>query len=282
MSPSPVVSRVVVAVLDGLRPDAIDPFDLRHWKRLARGGAETRAGTSVRPSVTATALTSLFTGVAPSVHGIESEAFRLPKQPGRLPLVTKVLAAHGIPTTVHIRRIPWLCRGLARQFARHAGAARVTMTGDHAPEILAAAEGTLRERLPGFTFLHFPDADRAGHAHGWMSGAYAAAARTLDDTLGRLAGMLELDRGDDTLLIACADHGGGGAVPTNHHSAHPLDTTIPILMAGRGVRPGVCLDGASWLDLPATVAWTLGVTPPSAWDGRPLTEAFAETLVAAA
>lgn len=113
MSQSPVVSRVVVAVLDGLRPDAIDPFDLRHWKRLARGGAETRVGPSVRPSVTAAALTSLFTGVAPSVHGVETEAFRLPKQPGRLPLVPKVRAVNGIPTRVHIRRIPWLCRGHA-------------------------------------------------------------------------------------------------------------------------------------------------------------------------
>lgn len=71
-------------------------------------------------------------------------------------------------------------------------------------------------------------------------------------------------------------------MPTHHHSAHPLVTTIPILMAGRGARAGVGLDGASWLDLPATVAWALGVTPPSAWDGRPLTEAFADPLVAAA
>ncbi|MCU0622598.1 MAG: alkaline phosphatase family protein [Gemmatimonadaceae bacterium] len=282
MTPHPVVSRVVVAVLDGLRPDAIDRFGLEHWQRLARRGAETRQGSSVLPSVTAAALTSLFTGVAPATHGIESESFQLPKQPGRLPLVTKALAAHGIPSAVHIRRIPWLYRGLARQLARLAGAAHVTMTGDDAPEILDAATPGLLARTPGFTFLHFPDADRAGHAHGWMSAPYADAARTLDATLGQLVERLALETTDDTLLIACADHGGGGAVPTHHNSRHPLDTTIPVLLAGSGVRPGASLASASWLDIPATVAWALGVTPPAAWPGRPMVEAFGDALVAAA
>lgn len=282
MSLQPTVSRVVVAVLDGLRPDAIEPFGLVEWQRLAARGAESREGASVRPSVTAAALTSMFTGVAPAEHGIESEAFQLPKQPARLPLITRTLAAHGLPTHVHIRRIPWLYRGLARQFAKFAGAAHVTMVGDDAPDILEAARPALRERTPGFTFLHFPDADRAGHAHGWMSAPYAEAARTLDRTLGALAELLALDDHDDTLLIACADHGGGGAVPNHHHSPHPLDTTIPVLLAGGAVPPGASLGPVHWLDIPATAAWALGVTPPAAWPGRPLVEAFGQRLVAAA
>ena len=282
MSAVPVAARVVVAVLDGLRPDAIDALALPHWRRLARTGAETRTGRSVTPSVTAAALTSLFTGVAPAEHGIVSEKFQLPRQPGRLPLVTRALAAHGIPTAVHIRRIPWLYRGLAQQFARLAGAAHVTMRGETASEILDAAAPALTTGAPGFSFLHFPDADRAGHAHGWMSDPYLQAARGLDDALGRLADLLALDRRDDTLLIACADHGGGGAVPNHHNSEHPLDTTIPLLLSGAAVQP-TALEGAThWLDITATVAWALGVTPPAAWGGRPLVQAFATPLVAAA
>lgn len=282
MSVPPVASRVVVVVLDGLRPDAIDTFGLTQWTRLAASGAATRSGRSVRPSVTAAALTSLFTGVDPRVHGIEGESFQLPRQAHRLPLITATLAAHGLPSTVHIRRIPWWYRGLARQFAKLAGASQVTMTGDTADAILDAAEPTLRAMPRGFSFIHLPDADRAGHAHGWMSPAYGVAARRLDAALGRVAALLELARRDDTLLIACADHGGGGAVPTHHNSEHPLDTTIPVLLAGAGVQAAPLPEGTHWLDLPATAAWALGVTPPAAWGGRPLVEAFGASLVAAA
>lgn len=282
MSIPPVASRVVVVVLDGLRPDAISAYGLTQWTRLAALGADTRTGRSVNPSVTAAALTSLFTGVDPRVHGIQGERFQLPRQPGRLSLISSTLAAHGLPTAVHIRRIPWWYRGLARQFAKLAGAAHVTMTGETAAAIVDAAEPRLRQDAPGFTFIHLPDADRAGHAHGWMSAPYAAATRDLDGALGRVAELLELERRDDTLLIACADHGGGGAVPTHHHSEHPLDTTIPVLMAGAGVQAGATLDRMHWLDIPATVVWALGVAPPPAWGGQARTDAFGPALVAAA
>lgn len=276
------VRRVVVAVLDGLRPDAIDPLGLAHWRSLAAGGAETRLGQSVQPSVTAAALTSFFSGVAPDVHGVAGERFQLPRQPGRLALLPRVLAAAGVPSAVHIRRVPWLYRGLARQMARLAGASVVTMQGDDAPAILEAARPTLASGREGLVFLHFPDADAAGHAHGWMSAPYREAARRLDATLGALAHLAGVSPEGDTLLIACADHGGGGAVPTHHHSPHPLDTTIPVLLVGGGITPGAALGPVSWLDLPATVAWALGVAPPITWGGRPLVEAFAPRLVAAA
>jgi predicted AlkP superfamily pyrophosphatase or phosphodiesterase len=278
----PIASRVVVAVLDGLRPDAIAACGLSHWTTLQHAGAATLAGDTVRPSVTAAALTSLFTGVAPHEHGIESEKFQLPRAPHRLPLITKTLAAHGLTSAVHIRRVPWLYRGLAHQLARIAGADHVTMTGETAAEILAAARPTLLDARPGFTFLHFPDADRAGHAHGWMSAPYLEAARHLDAALGDLADLLGVPGSSETLLIACADHGGGGAVRTHHNSTHPLDTTIPMLLAGAGVVPGVALGNAHWLDLPATAAWALGVTPPAAWGGRPLMAAFGAAVPVAA
>lgn len=281
MPAAAIATRVVLAVLDGLRPDAIDTFDLRHWRALARSGAETRAGRSVEPSLTAAAMTSLFSGVRPDVHGIDDERFRLPRAPHRLPLLTRTLAAAGVPSAVHIRRVPWWYRPLARRLASVAGAGLATMRGDDAPAILEAARPTLERGRPGFTFLHFPDADAAGHAHGWMSAPYGAAARRLDDTLGRLADLLTLDRGD-TVLIACADHGGGGVEPTHHRSAHPLDRTIPIVLAGAGVQPGRLADRAGWMDLPPTVAWLVGAPRPAAWPGRPLTEAFAPRVVAAA
>ena len=69
--------------------------------------------------------------------------------------------------------------------------------------------------------------------------------------------------------------GGGGASPRNHHSTHPLDLTIPIVIAGGQVARTTLPTGSSLLDVPATVAWALGIQPPASWDGRPLHEAFA-------
>lgn len=274
LCPTPVARRVVLIVLDGLRADAIDHFDLHNWRRLARLGAESRSGVSVRPSVTAAAMTSLITGVSPATHGVADERFRMPTGALGAAPVTRVLASAGLPTSVHVRRIPWLYRPILRRAARLAGAARLVARGDTADEIVVAARPALRTQGGGLFLFHLPDADVAGHAHGWMSDAYGRAARALDRVLGELAHGTGADDGGDTLLIACADHGGGGAVPTHHHSDHPADRTIPILLCGAGVVPGPLDPDVRWLDLPATVVAALGVAPPATWEGRVLREAL--------
>src|SRR5215813_9643309 len=64
----PVVRRVVVVILDGLRPDAIQRFHLETLHRLMASGAWTLRGTTVAPSVTTAAVTSLMTGVSPATR----------------------------------------------------------------------------------------------------------------------------------------------------------------------------------------------------------------------
>ena len=79
---------------------------------------------------------------------------------------------------------------------------------------------------------------------------------------------------NDTLLIALADHGGGGRVPRHHDSAHPLDCTIPIFLDGAGVIPQELPEGLSILDVPATVLWALGLPIPERYAGTPILDAF--------
>ena len=52
-----------------------------------------------------------------------------------------------------------------------------------------------------------------------------------------------------------------------------------LTMAGPGVRQGLEIDGASLIDIPATIMWALGLEVPREMDGRVLTEAFEENLV---
>ena len=277
MSRETPVRRVVVVVLDGLRPDAIPRFGLTHITALAKCGASTMLGRTVSPSVTACAMASLLTGAAPERHGLQSDRFHLPRSRGPLHPLPRVLAEHALPTSAYLASMPLLFTGVAQRIASHAGVTQARFRGKDCGEILATAGTSLREQRRGLILMHWPDADRAGHASGWMSAAYADAAQRMDAAVGALVRAIDLDD-PATLLIALADHGGGGAVPDHHNSDHPLDRTIPLMLAGGAVRRGELPAGSSLLDVPATICWALGVPRPESFAGVPLTEALEQAV----
>lgn len=265
--------RVIVVVLDGLRPDAIDRFDLVHLKRLMAHGASTRSGQTVAPSITTAAITSLLTGVTPMRHGVTSDRVFIPANNNSITAIPELLAHRGYPSAGFMAEVPTLFRGIANRVGRRLGFGTSRFAGKTAPEILLAARSTLRTQRRGLIFLHWPDADRIGHSHGWMSPEYEEACHTLDGTLGMLHALANIGHDPSTLLIACADHGGGGFVSNDHNSDHPLDRTIPVLLAGAGVARRALSD-VHLLDIPATTLWALGVDRPASLDGRVLHEAF--------
>ncbi|HEY3285704.1 MAG TPA: alkaline phosphatase family protein [Gemmatimonadaceae bacterium] len=276
----PRVRRVTVVVLDGLRPDAIEKFSLYTVARLAEQGASTLRGRSVTPSVTAAAMATLLTGASPERHGLQSDRFQLPRARGLLHPWPKMLSAHQLETTVLMARIPSLFMPVARGFASLLGVSETRFAGDRCGDIVSDALGVLERQRTGVVMLHLPDADRAGHAHGWMSPEYADAAGRMDNALGRLVRAIDLDDPAE-LVIACADHGGGGARPTAHDSDHPADTTVPVVLAGGDVFQGDLGPDVAFADLPATVVWSLGLPIPATYAGQPLCHAFQRSELAA-
>lgn len=272
------IRRVVLVVLDGLRPDAIPRFGLTNISRLAHTGASTMLGRTVSPSVTACAMASLLTGAAPERHGLQSERFHIPRPRGTLHPLPRILADHAMPTSAFLAAMPTLFSGIAHRIAAHLGIQDAHFRGKSCAEILATAKRALRDQRRGLIVLHFPDADRAGHDSGWMSDGYATAARRMDAAVGDLLEAIDL-ADPSTLLIALADHGGGGAVPDHHNSEHPLDRTIPLILAGGAVHRGELAAGSSLLDVPATICWALGVPRPESYAGTPLTSAIVRTAV---
>ncbi len=275
------VQRVVLVVLDGLRPDAVPRFALPSCTALLKRGRGTLFGRTVSPSLTSTVMASLLSGAVPTRHGVEGGRFHLPRIRSHLDPLPRVLTAGGLPSSMHLARVPRIFAGVANRIATYLGFSDVRLVGHDAAEILAAAEPALREQTRGLICLHWPDADRAGHATGWMSNEYERAARALDHHLGRLCELIDLDD-PATLLIALADHGGGGTDPLHHASEHPMDMTIPIMMAGGAVVPGALPPGTSILDVPATVCWALGLKVPESFGGLPLREAFGPTTTSIA
>lgn len=267
------IARVIVVILDGLRADAIPLFPLPNLRALAEGGASTLAGQTVRPSITPAALASLLTGVPPRIHGVESDRIAVHRSNGPIVTLPEFLRRHDVPVRAFRGRLPPLTAGIAKRITKQLGI-EATFAGHGAGEILEAALPTLLRRDRAVSLLHWLDADRAGHAHGWGSRAYHGAARQLDAAIGTLVETLDVMNDPATLLIAFADHGGGGVLARDHNSTHPLDTTIPIILAGGQVVPQVLGYGASLLDIPATIAWAFGLHRPALWTGRPLAEAM--------
>ena len=268
------IRRVILVVLDGVRSDAIERYGLAHLRRLQEQSAASLVAATVAPSLTTSAMASLFTGVSPARHGIQSDRLFIPKTASTLSPLPAVLAQDSYPSSAFLGQVPSVFRGIAARVGRHLGFTNVHLGGKSADEILARAATTIRTQRRGLIFLHWPDADRAGHSDGWISNAYGDACRRLDAALGTLTTLADVPSDPHTLLIALADHGGGGTAPREHESDHPLDTTIPLILAGGGSLP-TDLKSASLLDVPPTILCALGVAIPSSYEGRVLREAFA-------
>ena len=271
----PVARRVIVVVADGLRPDIIPLLDLPTFGRLVRQGASTLDGRTVRPSVTAAAMASLLTGVEPHVHGLANSRFRVPRPVQPLDPLPRVLRDAGLPTMAWMAALPWTYRGLGATLARRVGFDHVSFAGKGAAEILSAAASALVTRRDGLQMLHWPDADAAGHAHGWPSPAYLRAARGLDHWLGELDELTNASSDPETVLVVLADHGGGRTERRDHDTDHPLNRRIPIILAGGAVHHVTLLPDSSLVDVPPTVLHALGVGIPASYAGRALLEAFA-------
>jgi arylsulfatase A-like enzyme len=268
------IRRVIIVVLDGLRPDAIDAFGLSNIREMAATGASTMTARTVSPSCTWPAMTSLVSGVSPETHGILRDSAHVPKPKTPLAPLPRLLSRTCSPSAVFLRSLPALYRGTARLIAKRLGFAAAHFVGSTAPEVIMSASETLRTQERGLIVIHLADADQAGESHGWMTKEYGDACRRLDSAMGLLLKLTSFSSDPHTLVIALADHGGGGVTVNDHCEEHPLNWTIPLILSGGSVQR-MTLEGAHLLDVPATAAWALGVTPPDVYAGRALVEAIA-------
>jgi hypothetical protein len=268
------VRRVILTLVDGLRPDAVTPSTMPTLHALGEAYTVAEDARTVRPSVTVAALASLATGVAPDTHRLLKPGLDFLPRLARLRPVARELGRVGRGTVVVTGELPLTDWPLALTLARAAGARRFVPAGRRARDTAEAARRVLDGRDARLIFVYLPDCDRVGHASGWMSGRYHAAAAELDRAVERLSADVE-----DTLLIVVADHGGGGVAATEHHHPHPLNARIPLVLAGPDVARRHRLTGpVSLLDVPATVLWWLGRPVPRLYEGRPLLEAFSPSL----
>jgi arylsulfatase A-like enzyme len=270
--------KILLVVVDGLRPDVITEREMPQLTRLMARGWRAERAVTVRPSITVAALTSLATGVAPATHGLTDAGLRsLGRLRGLRPLPAE-LRRVGVMTTVVLPQLTGSARWIAGALLRLGGVGRLALAAPAPASLVETAVRQIRgNREREFVVLYLNDLDLAGHAWGWMSPAYRQTAGIIDRALGQLLPLVE---DPSTLIIVTADHGGGGVLPQDHDHPHPINDGIPIALLGGGVTPGAqSPDPVSLLDIPPTVLHGFGSTIPPQYQGRVLHEAYATELV---
>lgn len=283
MRPAPpsgrVTDHVIIISIDGLRPDAIEQFRAPTLQRLMREGSYSRNAQTILPSTTLPSHTSMLTGVGVEVHGV---TFNSDEDANvttlEVPTVFSLAHAAGFRTAAFFGKsklqhlhLPQTLDHVRSSDSRMAWAGSAKRTVDEVRRHFATAR-------PNLLFIHLAEADYAGHFFGWMGGSYARAVNHVDQAVALLVDHAteRFGPGQYTVIVT-ADHGGHGRT---HGTADPVDTTIPWIVWGEGVRTGGALAPVHTMDTAATVLWLLGVDVPADWSGRPVAEAF-ETKPAA-
>ena len=224
---------VVLLVLDGLGWNAI----LEHAARVPTiAGMAGGAITTVAPSTTATALTSISTGLAPAQHGVLG--YRIVVA-GEVLNVLRWSTADSRPpdpfdvqrhTSFLGREVPVITKAEFRNSGfsnAHLRGAR--FVGWSTPSVLVEHTRRLIESGERFVYAYYPGIDNIAHEFGLHNGFYERELEFADRLVGDLLSVLP---GHAALLVT-ADH---GQIHLEHHDWIDLPELAPMVevMAGDG------------------------------------------------
>lgn len=129
------------------------------------------------------------------------------------------------------------------------------------------------EKKPTLFTFYIGDVDEVGHRCGWDTPEYYDCLEETDRMVGLIL-QAARDAGifDDTIFVFSSDHGGSGK---GHGQLDMLHLETPFVLYGKNIRKGYVLEFPMMqYDLPATLAYALGLRIPDAWRGRPMTAMF--------
>lgn len=237
---------VVAISVDGLNPKALQILgsQLPSINGLIRSGRSTmNARTMVERTITLPNHTSMVTGkriLGPSGHGVSAnrtqpDGTTLLSLTGRMSnsIFTQVKAGGGESALFAAKKkFNLWTSSWSSAFAK-------TCTTDSLNQCPAEAANYLRSNDPDFTFVHIADADRAGHASGFLSSTYLQAVKNADTRVGQVLDAIKANPSltDSTYVILTSDHGGNGR--RGHSKVKDrANYTVPFVVDGPGVTAG--------------------------------------------
>ncbi|MEX1018786.1 MAG: alkaline phosphatase family protein [Litorilinea sp.] len=264
----PPVRRVVLFLLDGCRPDALQQADTPAIDSLAARGAHTWQARTVMPSISLPCHTALFYSLDPQAHGVVENVWQRPPSPAQSLAEVIAAARHEVAmfyTWEELRDLS--VPGTVKLASQH----RLSQEG--LAEVGKAAAAKIAEFKPTFSFVYLEATDALGHSYGWMSPEYLEAVSYSDGLVQAVMDALAAGGDDDeTIYVVMADHGGHAF---GHGTDAPEDMTIPFIVAGPGIRQNYDIGGpVSIVDVAPTLLHLLGLEIPDHWQGQVIAEAL--------
>lgn len=264
-----MAKRVVIALMDGVRSDAIEQIGHPFFETLRQRGSFCMTGRTVAPPRAFPAHISMFTSVPPEKHGIVTNDIR--PFPENLAGLMQILREAGKQTAAVVIWEQLCSLGRSEDINRldYCDARELeNLSPQEAREVQSRwvdrAADIIRGEDFDFLFFQYEMADTVGHSFGWMSEEYLEAVRFTADCMERLYSAL----GPEDQFILLSDHGGHGF---DHFQADaPEDMTIPVFCAGSLFPAGKAGEGWSLLDIAPTVCKCLDVEIPSQFEGKEL------------
>jgi hypothetical protein len=274
--------RVYLMIIDGLRSD--HSYELPYLDELRRRGVDVEV-TSHYPTWSRPNYVSILTGVPPSASGVRTNHHATP-----VLLDSLMDRAHAaglrVATATDYDNLPKL-------FLRRRGELRKEPldvdiddpNGDPDAALVSPFDDARYAPWPGgfaeagaalvasgdeLVVMLVGAVDLAGHQHGAASPEYREAALAADHALA--LALAKIDLTQDAVVVT-ADHGHtnrGG-----HGGVEPEVATVPLVLAGAGVKPGATVYDGRLIDVAPTVAALLGIPAPGHGLGRTLTEVLA-------
>ena len=198
---------VVLLALDGLGWNAIEE---RRSALSQLGALEGGPVPTVVPSTTATALTSLTTGLAPGLHGVIG--FRVRIDGSVLNMLSWQSGARHAPDTMSVQRhTPFLGREIpvvTKAEFRNTAFTDVHLRGTrfhgwHAVSSLVEHCRRLAVAGEPLVYGYYPGVDTVAHAHGLHDGFYDLEIQAVDRLVGELLDALP----SSSALVVTSDHG---------------------------------------------------------------------------
>jgi len=107
-----------------------------------------------------------------------------------------------------------------------------------AAKIVTEATTLINAQHTDVIFIHLSSADRAGHAHGWLSDDYLTALASVDGSIGTIRTAVDASKRPATLIVT-SDHGGPRGNTKHSDNSRLANVRIPFMVYGDAVpAPG--------------------------------------------
>lgn len=251
--------KVLLVLIDGLRPDAIEQSTHPFLKDFMHRCTYTKKGLSVNPPVTLPCHMSIFHSVPPDRHGVTDNIYARPVRhvEGLFEVLAKNKKRNFFFYTWEELRDIGRPGSLTQQefcsygcYGRQADAHMCERTID-----------ALKNEQPDFMFYYMVCPDEVGHKYSWMSPEYLEAVDFASESIEKIVRALP----KNYTLIITADHGGHDRT---HGTTMIEDMTIPMMFYGPEWEADKEIEEIGLLDIAPTVVSLLGCEPAPEWEGK--------------